>query len=68
MKNIDKICRKITKIYSCDRNEISVVTQVQSTAHLQYIMDQEPIKHSTVKEKINIADMVSSQITNLITD
>lgn len=31
-------------------------------------MEQELIKQPTVKEKINIADLVNSQITHLITD
>jgi len=34
MKNIDRICRKITKIYAGDRNEITVMSQVPSSNHL----------------------------------
>lgn len=68
MKNIDKICRKITKIQTGYRNEINILTQLPSSNHLQYIMEQELIKQPSVKEKINIADLVNSQITHLITD
>jgi len=31
-------------------------------------MDSEPIKHTSIKEKINIAEVVNTQITHLITD
>lgn len=65
---MDKICRKVVKIYQNDLNEITLSAQANSSYHLYYVMDAEPVKTSSYKEKLNIADVIINQISALVAD
>lgn len=69
MKYIEKTVRKISKMYQTDNNEVVITSQLGSSHHLYWIMENEPMKYDCRRfEKVNIAEMITQQINSLMTD
>jgi hypothetical protein len=58
MKKIDKLVRRIVKLYHFDNNEILLTKQADSSHHVNYIMENETIdiQNTDYKERLNMYD------------